>query len=61
MILYEVETYLKKEGIPDVCMSLFKNGESNEECDKWSETNRAIFEMTDARLKKYVRQWTSDL
>ena len=52
---------MKKEGIPDVCMSLFKNGESNEECDKWLETNRAIFEMTEARLKKYVRQRTSDL
>ena len=36
-------------------------GESNERCNKWFETNRAIFEMTDGRLKKCVSQSTSEL
>ena len=59
--LREVETCLKKEGIPDVCLSVFKTVYSNEGCNKWLDTNPGWVAITDARLKKCISQSTSEM
>lgn len=60
LVLREVKTCLQKEGIPDVCMSVFNTGNSNEGCNKWLDTNPGLVAMTDARLKKCISQSTSE-
>ena len=59
--LREVEKCLKEEGIPDVCLGIFKTGNGTEECNEWIDTNPGLIEMTDARLKKCVSQSTSEM
>lgn len=59
--LREVEECLKEEGIPDVCLSVFKTGNSNERCNKWLDTNPGLVKMTDVRLKKCVSQSTTEV
>ena len=43
---------LKEEGIPDICMNSFKNGEGYEGCNSWLEKNHAMVMKSEARMKK---------
>ena len=54
--LSESEICLKEEGIPDVCLSSFKTGEGREECNRWFETNYAMVNGSQTRLKKCVTE-----
>ena len=48
----EMENCLKEEGIPDVCLSSFKNGEGYERCNSWLENNSAMAMNSEATIKK---------
>ena len=54
--MHESENCLKEEGIPDVCLSAFKTGESWEACNRWLETNHATVNRSQGRLKKCVTE-----
>ena len=47
-----MEKCLKDEGIPEMCLNSFKNGEGYERCNSWLEKNHAIVTESEARMKK---------
>ena len=50
--LGEMEKCVKEEGIPEVCLSSFKNGKGNERCNSWLENNSAMAMNSEERIKK---------
>ena len=48
----EMEKCLKEEGIPEVCLSSFKNGTGNERCNSWLENVSDMAMNSEARIKK---------
>ena len=47
-----MEKCVKEEGIPDVCLSSFKNGKGYERCNSWLENNSAMVMNSKARIQK---------